>query len=252
MPSSLELVERAALVEQPQHHLLAPDRRRWWTTRMSSARPSIVHADLAVLRAAPLDDVHVGHDLDAADERRAHRAGQVEHVVQRAVDAEPDPHPVVLRLDVDVGGAVAQRLGDDLLDDLDDRRVVVGTSRSRRGRPPGAARRAPRTPAPASRRRQRPVADADRAQRCRTARRPRRHRPARSPRGRTAVSSLGRVGDRDARRASPSTAAGRRAGRARSPRRAGRGPPARASTSRRSTTSHPYCSASDAGRGPAR
>ena len=32
---------------------------------------------------------------------------------------------VVLRLDVHVGGAVAQRLGDDLVDDLHDRRVRV-------------------------------------------------------------------------------------------------------------------------------
>ena len=93
---------------------------------MSTARPSTSMRDLAVLRAAPLDDVHAGQDLDAADERRAHRAGQVEHVVQRAVDAVADPDPVVLRLDVDVGGAVAQRLGDDHLDDLDDRGVVVG------------------------------------------------------------------------------------------------------------------------------
>ena len=36
--------------------------------------------------------------------------GQGEDVVQRAVDAEADAQPVVLRLDVDVGGAVAQRL----------------------------------------------------------------------------------------------------------------------------------------------
>ena len=34
--------------------------------------PSTVDLDLTVLRAAALDDVHVRHDLDAADERRAH------------------------------------------------------------------------------------------------------------------------------------------------------------------------------------
>ena len=45
--------------------------------------------------------------------RRPDRAGQVEHVVQRAVDAVAHPDPVALRLDVDVGGPVAQRLGDD-------------------------------------------------------------------------------------------------------------------------------------------
>ena len=39
------------------------------------------------------------------------RAGQVEHVVQGAVDAVPHPDPVALRLDVDVGGAVPQAPG---------------------------------------------------------------------------------------------------------------------------------------------
>ena len=93
---------------------------------MSTLRPSIVHADLAVLRPPPLDDVHVRQDLDAAGDDRAHGGGQVEDVVQRAVDAVADPDPVRLRLDVDVRGAVAQRLGDDQLHDLDHRRVVVG------------------------------------------------------------------------------------------------------------------------------
>ena len=45
--------------------------------------------------------------------------------MERAVDAEPDPHLVALRLDVHVGGAVAQRLGEDQVDDLHDRRVLV-------------------------------------------------------------------------------------------------------------------------------
>ncbi len=72
--------------------------------------------------------------------------GQVEHVVQRAVDAVADPDPLALRLDVDVGGAVAQRLGDDHLDDLDDRRVLVDLRGLELRRPRGAGRRAPRTP----------------------------------------------------------------------------------------------------------
>ena len=84
-----------------------------------------VHLELTVLRTAPLDDVHVGHDLDAADERLAHLRRQLDDLAERAVDAEAHPHAVFGRLDVHVGGAVAQRLGDDLVDDLDDRRVRV-------------------------------------------------------------------------------------------------------------------------------
>ena len=59
------------------------------------------------------------------DERRAHLGRQLDDVLERAVDAEPDPHAILGRLDVHVGGAVAQRLGDDLVDDLDDRGVRV-------------------------------------------------------------------------------------------------------------------------------
>ena len=45
--------------------------------------------------------------------------------LQRAVDAEAHSHGVFAGLEVHVGGAVAQRLGDDLVDDLHDRRVRV-------------------------------------------------------------------------------------------------------------------------------
>ena len=86
--------------------------------------------DLAVLRAAALDDVHVGHDLDAADERRRHRRRAASRtLVQRAVGADADAHAVLLRLDVHVGGAVAHRLFEDEVDDLDDRRVLVDLDR---------------------------------------------------------------------------------------------------------------------------
>ena len=51
-------------------------------------------------------------------------AGQLEDLLERAVDAEAHAHDVVGRLDVHVRRAVAHRLGQDAVDDLDDRRVV--------------------------------------------------------------------------------------------------------------------------------
>ena len=92
-------------------------------TRMSISRPSTGHRDLPVLRSAPLDDVHLGHDLEPAHERRRHAGWELDGVVQRTVDAEPDPQLLALGLDVDVRGPVAHRLGDEQVDDLDDRRV---------------------------------------------------------------------------------------------------------------------------------
>jgi hypothetical protein len=50
--------------------------------------------------------------------RRAH------DLVQHAVDAEADAQVVLGRLDVDVRRAVLDRLGDEQVDELDDRRVL--------------------------------------------------------------------------------------------------------------------------------
>ena len=47
--------------------------------------------------------------------------------MQRAVDAVADPHAVGHRLDVDVGGALAHRLRQQQVHDLDDRRLLVET-----------------------------------------------------------------------------------------------------------------------------
>ena len=44
--------------------------------------------------------------------------------MEHAVDAEPDAQVVLGRLDVDVGRAVADRLRDEQVDELDDRRVL--------------------------------------------------------------------------------------------------------------------------------
>jgi hypothetical protein len=78
-----------------------------------------LHLELSALGTAPFDDVHVGHDLDAADERLAHLRRQLDDVAERAVDAEPTRRSLrparCARRD-----AVAQRLRHDLVDDLHD------------------------------------------------------------------------------------------------------------------------------------
>ena len=89
-------------------------------TRMSSSRPSIVMAiwpSCGRRRSTMF--------MPAMILTRLARAGPMESgSASTSCSAPsmriPDADPVVLRLDVDVGGAVAQRLGDDLLDDLHD------------------------------------------------------------------------------------------------------------------------------------
>ena len=102
-------------------------------TRTSISLPSTVVRELAVLGAAPLDDVHARHDLDATDQAQAHGGREDQDLFQGAVDAEPHPDDVFGRFDVDVGGAVAHGLGQDAVDHLDHRGVVGHHHRRRRG-----------------------------------------------------------------------------------------------------------------------
>ena len=59
--------------------------------------------DMPVLREAAFRDVHIGHQFDAGDDVRGHLGGQLGHVVQEAVDAEPHSQSRIARVEVDVG-----------------------------------------------------------------------------------------------------------------------------------------------------
>ena len=119
-----QAVQWAALVEKPQHHFLTADDRGRGHPDVHRAALD-VHAHLAVLRATPFHDVHSGEHLDATHHHRSHRPGQVQHLVQGAVDAVAHPHPAGVRLDVHVRRPVTQRLRDDELHHLYRGRVVV-------------------------------------------------------------------------------------------------------------------------------
>ncbi len=81
----------------------------------------------AVLRQPLLGDVEVGHDLHARDDAGHHSARDRRGLAEHAVHAEAHAHlAAAVRLEVEVGGAVLHRLGDDRVDELDDRRVVRG------------------------------------------------------------------------------------------------------------------------------
>ena len=82
-------------------------------------------ADAAVLRQAFFGDVELRHDLDARDQQRRDRALRPQHLAQHAVDAEAHDEPVLVRLDVDVGGVFLDRLRQHRIDQADDRGVVV-------------------------------------------------------------------------------------------------------------------------------
>jgi hypothetical protein len=116
--------ERLRLVEEAQHGLLTVDGGH---DRNADVDRAVVdgHAELAVLGATPFHDVERGHHLDPAGDRRTHTPGKIDGAGHGAVDAIPHPHGVLGGFDVDIGGALTDRLGDDPCDHLHDGRIVV-------------------------------------------------------------------------------------------------------------------------------
>lgn len=90
----------------------------WTVGQGGHAQVGLAHAQAddgaAVLGHPPLGDVHAAHDLDAGGQRLLELLGDGEDLVEDAVHAQADADPVLLGLDVDVGGA----LGDAALDDV--------------------------------------------------------------------------------------------------------------------------------------
>ena len=115
-------MEDAGAIEQPHHDRLA--------VHGGNGRDADVHApalqrdaDAPVLRQAPLGDVHLRHDLDARRDGRLQPARGRLLIEEHAVDAVPDAQRVLERLDVDVGGARADRVLDEQVDEAHDGRL---------------------------------------------------------------------------------------------------------------------------------
>ena len=122
----VEAQEDLAARQEPQGDALAIDRRHRGNADVNFLAFD-PHVDAAVLGQAFLGDVHARHDLDAGDQRglvalelRRHR-----RLVQDAVNAVADAQLVFRRLKMDVRRAVFIRLPNDLVDELDDARLLV-------------------------------------------------------------------------------------------------------------------------------
>ena len=93
-------------------------------TRMSMNRPSTVSPMRPSCGRAPLGDVEVGHDLDPRDQSGREPPRHGGRVDRDAVDPVADAQVAVAGVEVDVGGAAPDGVGDDRVDELDHRRVV--------------------------------------------------------------------------------------------------------------------------------
>ena len=136
----LELAQRLGLEAQPGHvehqvvlveeahdDLLAIDRRQHRDAEVEVLDAVLdlgLDLDPAVLRKALLGDVELGQDLDAAGDRLAQPQRRVHHLVEDAVDPVADAVVLLVRLDVDVRGALLDRVGEDDVHQADDRRFL--------------------------------------------------------------------------------------------------------------------------------
>ena len=121
----VEVVGDAAVLVQDAHD----DRLAVHAGQRDDAQVDVLavdrEPDAAVLRHAALGDVEVAHDLHAADRAGDHPLGDRRRLLQHAVDAEAHAQLTPVGGEVHVGGARLHRLGDDLVDELDDRRLVA-------------------------------------------------------------------------------------------------------------------------------
>ncbi len=127
----LEVERQVPLVEDSEHDLLAEQRGQGRHAIVDDLVPHL-ELDAPVLRHASLGDVELRHDLEARDQRRLELERRLHHFLQRTVDAVAHAQLVLEALEVDVGGAALDRVREDRVDQLDDRRVV--DLRRQRGR----------------------------------------------------------------------------------------------------------------------
>ena len=110
-----------------------------WTVGMIDTRKSIVRPRTRSLKRpscgdALLGDVELRHDLDPRDDRAVvPLVDRVHRLVEDAVDPVLDEDDVLLRLDVDVRRPPLDRVEDDRVDELDDRRRVLRDPVDREG-----------------------------------------------------------------------------------------------------------------------
>ena len=111
------------LVEHAQHHLLAM--RRGQERAAQIKIPSVhLHPHASVLGQAALRDVEVAHDLEARGERDLQIFRRRRAVHQNPVHPVAQAHHLLERLDVNVAGALLDRLHDDEVGQLDHGRLL--------------------------------------------------------------------------------------------------------------------------------
>ena len=120
----LEVQAPGLLVEDPHHHPFALAGRQGGDPHVHRATGD-PQRDAPVLRHPLLGDVEPRHDLDARDDERRQGAVGLQHLAQHAVHAEAHHQPRLEGFDMNVGGVLADGLGEQGVDQADDGGIVL-------------------------------------------------------------------------------------------------------------------------------
>ena len=118
----LEILRGRLTVDDAHDHLLAVDRRQRREPHVDGAAVD-PQAKCAVLRPVANGDVCRGHHLEAIPHGRRRLGRQREHLLEDAAQPVAEAQPGSGGLDVDVAGARFDRPRDDVIAQVDDRRV---------------------------------------------------------------------------------------------------------------------------------
>ena len=113
-----------AFVEETDNDLLAVDGRQDGDTQIDFLAGD-ADAEAAVLRQAALGDVEAGENLDARGDRQLQRLRRRAGLDEVAIDAVAELELLLEGLDVNIRRLLLERLDEDQVDDLDDRRVLA-------------------------------------------------------------------------------------------------------------------------------
>ncbi len=115
---------RSARIQNTQHHLLAEQGRAGADTKIDRAVLGQGHFHAPVLGNPALGDVEPRHDLQARGEAGTQVGRRGCHLVQDAVLAKPYAVGPLIRLEVDIGSALVDRVQEHLVHEAHDRGVI--------------------------------------------------------------------------------------------------------------------------------
>ena len=110
--------------QQPQDRHLAGDDREHRDSEVDRLAVQH-HAEAPVLGDSPLGDIHPRRDLEAAEQLAVHLSGQRVNDLAHAVNPIADAQIVVAWFDVDVAGTCPDGVGDDLVHESSDDRLLA-------------------------------------------------------------------------------------------------------------------------------